>query len=192
MTRGCPCVRVRLSSYHGDSGEVGCYVAPRPLTRDNNYFEVRRGRWGSLSSSGISVVTGGPQPFWDPVLVSDPRCRGIPIFTAGPNLGWDAWCHRGSPLPLLSPSLSPFRVPITTRCPRPFVPFAPGPLPSPPGGVSSSLWVAASPFPHRCPSWTAGCGAPSRWGWCRSTTAWSIPPAGCPARWRSTPMTASE
>uniref|UniRef100_A0A8B9MTN2 SPRY domain containing 3 n=1 Tax=Accipiter nisus TaxID=211598 RepID=A0A8B9MTN2_9AVES len=28
-------------SYHGNSGEVGCYVAPRPLTRDNNYFEVK-------------------------------------------------------------------------------------------------------------------------------------------------------
>uniref|UniRef100_F7C2I0 SPRY domain-containing 3 n=1 Tax=Xenopus tropicalis TaxID=8364 RepID=F7C2I0_XENTR len=27
-------------SYHGNSGEVGCYVAPRPLSKDNNYFEV--------------------------------------------------------------------------------------------------------------------------------------------------------
>uniref|UniRef100_A0A8V0ZYQ9 SPRY domain containing 3 n=1 Tax=Gallus gallus TaxID=9031 RepID=A0A8V0ZYQ9_CHICK len=34
-------------SYHGDSGEVGCYVAPRPLTRDNNYFEV------SIVDSGV-------------------------------------------------------------------------------------------------------------------------------------------
>ncbi|OXB51155.1 hypothetical protein ASZ78_003336, partial [Callipepla squamata] len=33
--------------YHGDSGEVGCYVAPRPLTRDNNYFEV------SIVDSGV-------------------------------------------------------------------------------------------------------------------------------------------
>ncbi|XP_065510607.1 SPRY domain-containing protein 3 isoform X2 [Caloenas nicobarica] len=34
-------------SYHGNSGEVGCYVAPRPLTRDNNYFEV------SIVDSGV-------------------------------------------------------------------------------------------------------------------------------------------
>ncbi|XP_064899485.1 SPRY domain-containing protein 3 isoform X1 [Columba livia] len=34
-------------SYHGGSGEVGCYVAPRPLTRDNNYFEV------SIVDSGV-------------------------------------------------------------------------------------------------------------------------------------------
>ncbi|XP_061203179.1 SPRY domain-containing protein 3 [Neopsephotus bourkii] len=34
-------------SYHGSSGEVGCYVAPRPLTRDNNYFEV------SIVDSGV-------------------------------------------------------------------------------------------------------------------------------------------
>ncbi|NXI48222.1 SPRY3 protein, partial [Galbula dea] len=34
-------------SYHGHSGEVGCYVAPRPLTRDNNYFEV------SIVDSGV-------------------------------------------------------------------------------------------------------------------------------------------
>ena len=27
-------------SYHGNSGEVGCYVASRPLTKDSNYFEV--------------------------------------------------------------------------------------------------------------------------------------------------------
>nr|XP_013813945.1 PREDICTED: SPRY domain-containing protein 3 [Apteryx mantelli mantelli] len=33
--------------YHGNSGEVGCYVAPRPLTRDNNYFEV------SIVDSGV-------------------------------------------------------------------------------------------------------------------------------------------
>lgn len=29
-------------SYHGNSGEVGCYVASRPLTKDSNYFEVSR------------------------------------------------------------------------------------------------------------------------------------------------------
>ncbi|XP_025023998.1 SPRY domain-containing protein 3 isoform X2 [Python bivittatus] len=34
-------------SYHGNSGEVGCYVAPRPLTKDNNYFEV------SIVDSGV-------------------------------------------------------------------------------------------------------------------------------------------
>ncbi|XP_053907474.1 SPRY domain-containing protein 3 isoform X2 [Cuculus canorus] len=34
-------------SYHGNSGEVGCYVAPRPLSRDNNYFEV------SIVDSGV-------------------------------------------------------------------------------------------------------------------------------------------
>ncbi|NXO46712.1 SPRY3 protein, partial [Locustella ochotensis] len=34
-------------SYRGPSGEVGCYVAPRPLTRDSNYFEV------SIVDSGV-------------------------------------------------------------------------------------------------------------------------------------------
>nr|XP_033792408.1 SPRY domain-containing protein 3 isoform X3 [Geotrypetes seraphini] len=34
-------------SYHGNSGEVGCYVAPRPLTKDNSYFEV------SIVDSGV-------------------------------------------------------------------------------------------------------------------------------------------
>ncbi|XP_062975289.1 SPRY domain-containing protein 3 isoform X3 [Elgaria multicarinata webbii] len=34
-------------SYQGNSGEVGCYVAPRPLTKDNNYFEV------SIVDSGV-------------------------------------------------------------------------------------------------------------------------------------------
>lgn len=34
-------------SYHGNSGEVGCYVASRPLTKDSNYFEV------SIVDSGV-------------------------------------------------------------------------------------------------------------------------------------------
>uniref|UniRef100_A0A8D0HJF3 SPRY domain containing 3 n=1 Tax=Sphenodon punctatus TaxID=8508 RepID=A0A8D0HJF3_SPHPU len=34
-------------SYQGNSGEVGCYVAPRPLTKDNSYFEV------SIVDSGV-------------------------------------------------------------------------------------------------------------------------------------------
>ncbi|KAE8627023.1 hypothetical protein XENTR_v10006840 [Xenopus tropicalis] len=38
-------------SYHGNSGEVGCYVAPRPLSKDNNYFEV------NISiNSGIALI----------------------------------------------------------------------------------------------------------------------------------------
>lgn len=40
-------------SYRGPSGEVGCYVAPRPLTRDSNYFEV------SLEVRGARAVPGG-------------------------------------------------------------------------------------------------------------------------------------
>lgn len=33
-------------SYHGNSGEVGCYVASRPLTKDSNYFEVIKAMGG--------------------------------------------------------------------------------------------------------------------------------------------------
>ncbi|XP_048379550.2 SPRY domain-containing protein 3 isoform X2 [Stegostoma tigrinum] len=29
-----------ILSYHGNADEVGCYVAPRPLTKENHYFEV--------------------------------------------------------------------------------------------------------------------------------------------------------
>eukprot|EP00062_Callorhinchus_milii_P023497 gi/632982406/ref/XP_007908119.1/ PREDICTED: SPRY domain-containing protein 3 [Callorhinchus milii] len=29
-----------ILSYHGNSDEVGCYIAPRPLNKENNYFEV--------------------------------------------------------------------------------------------------------------------------------------------------------
>uniref|UniRef100_A0A8C9EP99 Uncharacterized protein n=1 Tax=Pavo cristatus TaxID=9049 RepID=A0A8C9EP99_PAVCR len=186
-------------SYHGDSGEVGCYVAPRPLTRDNNYFEVRRGcgaAGGPCPHLGSPLSLGVHSPFGAPILISDPHCHGISAFTGGPNICWDPWCHWGSPLLLVSPSsvmfLLSFGVPIITRCPRPFVPFTSCSLVSPSQSVSLSHLVAVSPFPHRCPLWTAECGVPLRWGWCRSTTAWSTPPAGCPARWRTTPMTASE
>ncbi|KAM4644104.1 LOW QUALITY PROTEIN: SPRY domain-containing protein 3 [Amazona ochrocephala] len=63
--------------YHGSSGEVGCYVAPRPLTRDNNYFEVRGGPngcgWGGggvlLSFVGSRCLCARP-----------PRC---PIVDSG-------------------------------------------------------------------------------------------------------------
>lgn len=39
-------------SYRGPSGEVGCYVAPRPLTRDSNYFEVSLGGRGGAGWPG--------------------------------------------------------------------------------------------------------------------------------------------
>ncbi|XP_013376328.1 PREDICTED: SPRY domain-containing protein 3 isoform X1 [Chinchilla lanigera] len=39
--------RTRRPRYHGNSGEVGCYVASRPLTKDSNYFEV------SIVDSGV-------------------------------------------------------------------------------------------------------------------------------------------
>lgn len=40
-------------SYHGNSGEVGCYVASRPLTKDSNYFEVGRAGGEIIKLQGV-------------------------------------------------------------------------------------------------------------------------------------------
>ncbi|XP_031752088.1 SPRY domain-containing protein 3 [Xenopus tropicalis] len=64
-------------SYHGNSGEVGCYVAPRPLSKDNNYFEV------NISiNSGIALIdlrlirdTQDDQLWW-PLRLYSGRTKG--------------------------------------------------------------------------------------------------------------------
>uniref|UniRef100_A0A8B9USN4 SPRY domain-containing protein n=2 Tax=Anas zonorhyncha TaxID=75864 RepID=A0A8B9USN4_9AVES len=61
-------------SYHGDSGEVGCYVAPRPLTRDNNYFEVSIVDSGVRGTIAVGLVPQSysleHQPGWLPDSVA--------------------------------------------------------------------------------------------------------------------------
>lgn len=43
-------------SYHGNSGEVGCYVASRPLTKDSNYFEVGRAGGEIIKLQGVFFI----------------------------------------------------------------------------------------------------------------------------------------
>lgn len=50
-------------SYHGNSGEVGCYVASRPLTKDSNYFEALQ--WPSQGPAvWVKVQLWGPDWLW--------------------------------------------------------------------------------------------------------------------------------
>ena len=138
MTRGCACV----PSYHGDSGEVGCYVAPRPLTRDNNYFEVRRG----CGATGVPVLIWEPHCHWEstvllrspssfqiPVLMGSLSSLGVPTFvgipgvTGGlcscrcPHPQWCSYCQLGSPssLDVLIPLSPPHLVLRPRVCPCP-------------------------------------------------------------------------
>ncbi|XP_073519032.1 SPRY domain-containing protein 3 [Phyllobates terribilis] len=61
-------------SYHGNSGEVGCYVAPRPLSKDNNYFEVSivdRGVRGTIAVGLVpQYYSLDHQPGWLPDSVA--------------------------------------------------------------------------------------------------------------------------
>ncbi|XP_078287457.1 SPRY domain-containing protein 3 isoform X7 [Rhinoraja longicauda] len=61
-------------SYHGNSDEVGCYVAPRPLTKENNYFEVCIMDTGVRGTIAVGLVPQyyklDHQPGWLPHSVA--------------------------------------------------------------------------------------------------------------------------
>lgn len=50
-------------SYHGNSGEVGCYVASRPLTKDSNYFEVGSAGGEIIKLQGALLLDSRSGPF---------------------------------------------------------------------------------------------------------------------------------
>ncbi|XP_078287453.1 SPRY domain-containing protein 3 isoform X3 [Rhinoraja longicauda] len=63
-----------ILSYHGNSDEVGCYVAPRPLTKENNYFEVCIMDTGVRGTIAVGLVPQyyklDHQPGWLPHSVA--------------------------------------------------------------------------------------------------------------------------
>ncbi|XP_067832883.1 SPRY domain-containing protein 3 isoform X1 [Heptranchias perlo] len=63
-----------ILSYHGNSDEVGCYVAPRPLTKENNYFEVCIVDTGVRGTIAVGLVPQyyklDHQPGWLPHSVA--------------------------------------------------------------------------------------------------------------------------
>ncbi|GCB77436.1 hypothetical protein scyTo_0020573 [Scyliorhinus torazame] len=63
-----------ILSYHGNSDEVGCYVAPRSLTKENNYFEVCIVDTGVRGTIAVGLVPQyyklDHQPGWLPHSVA--------------------------------------------------------------------------------------------------------------------------
>ncbi|XP_062894055.1 SPRY domain-containing protein 3 isoform X2 [Mobula hypostoma] len=63
-----------ILSYHGNSDEVGCYVAPHPLTRESNYFEVCIVDTGVRGTIAVGLVPQyyklDHQPGWLPHSVA--------------------------------------------------------------------------------------------------------------------------
>lgn len=54
---------IHFFSYHGNSGEVGCYVASRPLTKDSNYFEVGRAGGEVIKLQRLFLLDSPSGPF---------------------------------------------------------------------------------------------------------------------------------
>ncbi|CAB1353854.1 unnamed protein product, partial [Coregonus sp. 'balchen'] len=68
-----------LLSYQGNSDEVGCYVAPRPLSKGNCYFEVTIVDTGVRGMIAVGLVPQyyklDHQPGWLPHSQFGPKCN---------------------------------------------------------------------------------------------------------------------